>query len=334
MRHLGIDSSLCFEASWHYVEYGMNHMTKAAYSDLNLNDLHILVALLNERSITRTAGLMGSTQPAVSKVLKRLREQFADPLFVRDGQAMQPTSRMLDLSHRLHALLAAADDLRVAATAFDPARSDRVFSLLLTDVGMIHFLPPVVTRIAAVAPKVGIRAVPLQSRQLEARLQAGEADLALGAFAGAARHLRRQRLYSDGYLSVARKAHPRLSKMRSRSSFLAESHILVTASDAGHAAHRAAQAALAGIVPPANVLLQVPSFVAAASVAAESDGIAILPANLARRLAGPFSLVAFDCPVALPRIEIVQYWHERYHRDDGHRWMRATIFDLFGGKSG
>lgn len=309
-------------------------MVVTAYSGLDLSELHVLVTLLNERSITRTAGLMGSTQPAVSKVLKRLRGRFADPLFVRDGQTMQPTSRMLDLSHRLRAILAAADELRVAATVFDPARSDRLFSLLLTDVGMIHVLPPVVARIAAVAPRVGIRAVPLQTRQLEAKLEAGEADLALGAFPGAARHLRRQRLYSDGYLSVARKAHPRLPKMRSRSGFLAESHILVTASETGHAAHRAAQAALAGDVPPANVLLQVPSFVAAASVAAETDGIATLPANLAQRLAGPFGLVAFNCAIALPRIEIAQYWHERYHRDDGHRWMRAMIFDLFGRRSG
>jgi DNA-binding transcriptional LysR family regulator len=308
----------------------MIDMATTAYSDLNLTELHMLMTLLDERSITRASQLMGTSQPAVSKVLKRLRGQFADPLFVRDGQAMQPTSRMLDLAHRLRTLLAAADDLRAAAAVFDPARSDRLFSLLLTDVGMIHFLPPVVARIAAVAPKVGVRAVPLQSHQLEAKLQTGEADLALGAYPKAARHLRRQRLYSDGYLSVARKSHPRLAKARSRNGFLGEQHILVTASDVGHAAHRAAQAALAGEVRPSNVLLQVPSFVAAASVAAETDGIATLPANLARRLAEPLDLVAFDCPVALPRIEIAQYWHERYHRDDGHRWLRSLTFDLFG----
>lgn len=308
-------------------------MAKTAYADLGLAELHLLATLLHERSLTRTAELVGTSQPAVSKVLRRLRERFSDPLFVRDGQRMQPTSRMLDLAPRLQALLAAADDLQRGAATFDPARSERLFSLLLTDVGMIHFLPPLVARISAVAPKVGVRAVPLQSHQLEAKLQAGEADLALGAYPKAARHLRRQRLYSDGYLSVARKSHPRLAKLRSRGGFLGELHILVTASETGHAAHRAAQAALAGEVPPANVLLQVPSFVAAASVTAETDGIATLPANLAHRLAGPLGLIAFDCPVSLPRIEIAQYWHERYHRDDGHRWLRSLTFELFGRRS-
>ena len=310
----------------------MGNMARAAYSDLNLAELHLLATLLHERSLTRTAELVGTSQPAASKVLRRLRERFSDPLFVRDGQTMQPTSRLLDLAPRLQALLAAADDLHLGSATFDPARSERLFSLLLTDVGMIHFLPPVVARVAAVAPRVGVRAVPLQSHQLEARLQAGDADLALGAFPGAARHLRRQRLYSDGYASVARKSHPRLSKMRSRGGFLAEPHILVTASEVGHAAHRAEQAALASEVPPANVLLQVPSFVAAAIVAAETDGIATLPANLARRLAAPLGLAAFDCPISLPRIEIAQYWHERYHRDEGHRWLRSLTFDLFARK--
>jgi len=311
----------------------MIDMAKIAYAGLKLAELHVLATLLRERSISRTADLLGTTQPAISKVLGHLREQFADPLFVRNGHAMQPTTRALDLSQRLSTLLAAADDLRAAAAAFDPARSDRQFNLLLTDVGMIHFLPPLVARIAALAPNVSLRASPLQSHQFEAALQAGEADLAIGAYPKAAPHLRRQRLYSDGYRSVVRKSHGRLSRMTARKTFLDEQHILVTASELGHAAHGVAQRTLAGAVPAANILLRVPSFVAAAIVAAETDGVATLPANVARRLAAPLGLAAFDCPIALPRIEIAQYWHERYHRDDGHRWIRSITFELFGGRA-
>ena len=305
-------------------------MANIAYTGLKLAELHILATLLRERSISRTAELLGTTQPAVSKVLGHLREQFADPLFVRNGHAMQPTTRALDLSQRLHTLLTAADDLTAAAANFDPARSDRQFNLLLTDVGMIHFLPPLVSRIAALAPNVSLRASPLQSHQFEAALEAGEGDLAIGAYPKAAPHLRRQRLYSDGYRSVARNTHARLARMTSRKAFLGEQHVLVTASELGHAAHGAAQRALAAAVPARNILLQVPSFVAAAIVAAETDSVATLPANVTRRLAAPLGLVAFDCPIALPRIEIAQYWHERYHRDDGHQWIRSINFELFG----
>jgi DNA-binding transcriptional LysR family regulator len=305
-------------------------MADTASSELNLRELRILNALLHERSITRTAQLLATTQPGISKVLRHLRAQFADPLFVRNGHAMQPTARALEIADQLRALLGAADNLRAAVATFDPAQSDRTFSLLLTDVGMIRFLPPLIAHVAAVAPKVNIRAMPLDSRQFELKLEAGEADLALGAFPDAARHLRRQRLFFDGYVTVVRNGHPRFSALRSRTGFLAERHIVISASETGHAAHRTAQRVLTSQISPANIMLQVPSFIAGAIVAAETDGLATLPANLAKRLAEPLGLTAFETPITLPRIEISQYWHERYHRDAAHRWFRSATSELFG----
>jgi DNA-binding transcriptional LysR family regulator len=306
-------------------------MAETASSELNLRELRILNALLHERSITRTAQLLATTQPGISKVLRNLRAQFADPLFVRNGHAMQPTARALEIADQLRTLLGAADGLRTAVTTFDPVQSDRTFSLLLTDVGMIRFLPPLIAQVAAIAPRINIRAMPLDSRRFELKLEAGEADLALGAFPKAARHLRRQRLFFDGYVTVVRNGHPRFPELRSRSGFLAERHILVTASETGHAAHGTAQRVLASQIASSNILLQVPSFVAGAVVAAETDALTTLPANLAKSLAGPLGLTAFETPIALPRIEISQYWHERYHRDAAHRWFRSTTFDLYAG---
>lgn len=305
-------------------------MADIASSELNLRELRILHALLHERSITRTAELLATTQPGISKVLRHLRAQFGDPLFVRNGHAMQPTAKALEIADQLRTLLGVADSLRASATAFDSVRSDRTFSLLLTDVGMVRFLPPLIAHVAAIAPRVNIRAMPLDSRQFELKLEAGEADLALGAFPKAPRHLRRQRLYFDGYVTVVRKGHPKIPAVRSRAGFLAQRHILVTASETGHAAHGTAQRVLTSQIAPGNIMLRVPSFIASAIVAAETDGLTTLPANLAKRLAGPLGLTAFETPIALPRIEITQYWHERYHRDPAHRWFRSVTSELFG----
>ena len=305
-------------------------MAEMASTELNLRELRILNALLHERSITRTAELLATTQPAISKVLRHLRAQFGDPLFVRNGHAMQPTVKAVEIADQLRTLLHAADSLRASVTAFDAAQSDRTFSLLLTDVGMIRFLPPLIAHVAAIAPRINIRAMPLDSRQFELKLEAGEADLALGAFPKAPRHLRRQRLYFDGYVTVVRNGHPRISTARSRACFLAQRHILVTASETGHGAHATAQRVLASQIPPANIMLRVPSFIAGAIVAAETDGLATLPANLARRLARPLGLAVLETPITLPRIEITQYWHERYHRDAAHRWFRSVTSELFG----
>ena len=300
--------------------------------DVRLKDLRTLSVLLRERNLTRAAELLDTTQPSISKVLARLRLHFGDPLVIRDGHAMQLTPRAVAMAEPLRNLLAASDGL-CATPAFDPGTSERAFTLLVTDVGTVVFLPPLLSRIAGEGSKLGLRAVPLNSRHFEAKLESGDADLALGAFPGAPRGLRRQRLYATSYVSVARKRHPALAKLRISAGFRAAHHIVVTASDVGHAAHRLVQHALEAEIAPERVLLRVSSFIAAAIVASRTDGIATVPENVAAHLAEQLGLVTFKPPIALPSAEIAQYWHERCHRDPGHRWLRATCFDLFA-KSG
>jgi DNA-binding transcriptional LysR family regulator len=305
-------------------------MSISAFEELSLRDLRVLQVLLRECSITRAAEVLETTQPVISKRLTYLRGQFSDQLLVRKGHAMQPTAKALEMVPQLRKLLDTADTLQTDTQAFDPVASDRLFGLLLTDVGMVRFLPPLIARVATAAPRVRVRAVPLGSWQIESKLESGEADLALGAFPRVASHLRRQKLYADGYISVARKDHPRLRDMHSLTGFIAQRHILVTASETGHAAHSQAERAISARIAASNILLRVPSFLTGAIVASQTDGIVTLPANLAMRVAAPLGLVAFKTPLALPRIEIAQYWHERFHRDAAHRWLRTVTFELFG----
>ena len=298
-------------------------------TDVRLRDLRTLSVLLRERNLTRAAELLDTTQPSISKILARLRVHFGDPLVIRNGHAMQLTPRAVAMAEPLRNLLEASDGLCAAAPAFDPRTTERAFTLLVTDVGTIVFLPPLLTRIAREGGRLGLRAVPLDSRHFESKLESGEADLALGAFAGAPRGLRRQRLYFSSYLSVARRDHPTLAKLRTSAGFRAAHHIIVMASDVGHAAHHVAQQALETEIAPERVLLRLPSFIAATIVASRTDGIATVPENVAMRLAEQLDLATFRPPIPLPPIEIAQYWHERCHRDPGHRWLRTLSFDLF-----
>src|ERR1700749_3721281 len=132
----------------------MVHMAKLASGEMDLRELRVLNVLLRECSIARTAQALETTQPAISKTLRSLRDQFADPLIVRNGHAMQPTAKALGMAVQLRALLDAAGGRRSEVAAFDARTPDRTFSLLLTDVGMVRFLPPLVAAVAADAPGV------------------------------------------------------------------------------------------------------------------------------------------------------------------------------------
>ena len=92
---------------------------------------------------------------------------------------------------------------------------------------------------------------------------------------------------------------------------------------------RIAQQSIEAVIPAERVLLRLPSFIAAALVAAESDGIATIPTNLAELRQAPAKLETFRPPVTMPPIMVAQYWHERYHRETSHRWLRQTCFELF-----
>jgi DNA-binding transcriptional LysR family regulator len=139
-------------------------------SDLRLHDLRTLSVLLRERNLTRAAELLDTTQPSISKILKRLRDHFGDPLVIRNGRAMQLTPRAAEMTEQLRSLLVASDGLCAATPAFDPRKSERAFRLLVTDVGTIVFLPALLSRVASDGGRITLRAVPLDSRHFALRI--------------------------------------------------------------------------------------------------------------------------------------------------------------------
>jgi len=304
-------------------------MTERNDTDPRLRDSKVLNVILRELSLTRAAEALNTTQPSVSKILARLRVHFGDPLFIRDGQAMHPTPKALEIAEPVHSLLLAVDTLRKPTPPFDPRTSSRVFKLLTSDVGMSCFFPSFLSKMAKEGAKLTLQALPIDSGHFGSKLESGEADLAVGAFPKPPRGLRRQRLFFEGFLSIARKDHPRLRKLHNLSGFCAARHIVVQASATGHAAHQIVQQALETEIAAENILVRLPSFVVAALVASQTEGVATIPAKLAFFFAEQLGLARFRPPIPLPQIEIVQYWHERSQRDPGHRWLRSAYFDLF-----
>ncbi|MEP7311623.1 MAG: LysR family transcriptional regulator [Pseudomonadota bacterium] len=296
--------------------------------DISLRHLKTLSLLLDVGTLTQAAQILGVSQPTVSKSLAKLRAHFADPLLVRVGVAMRPTPKAAALAGPLRDLLTASDSLRASTQAFDPAISQREFTCLVTEVGMIEFIPALMRRLEQSGPGLSVRALQLDSRPLEPRLEAGEADVAVAYFPEAAGTLRRQRLYADGYLSVARHEHPRRQALRAATGFWDERHVLMATPGAGRAANRQLDQILSARLTPTQVQVRVPSFLAGAFVASRTDAVATLPARLARLLAGNLNLFVFAPPFNAAPIQIDQFWHPRVHQDQGHRWLRSTIFNL------
>lgn len=301
--------------------------------DIEIQQLRVLDVLLRERSLTRAAEMLDTTQPTVSKILATLRRVFDDPLFVRVSLRMEPTAKALELEPAVRALLDQSRTLLAQGGRFEPRVANRIFRIFLSDGGVVLLLPRVMQELEREAPGVQLRVLPLQERNLLDSLETGEADLAVGAFPSLLQNIRRQRLYAESYVCVARKKHPRVADPLSRDGFVAERHVIVSGTGTGHS-FQIVERALEPLIPQGNIVLRVPMLVAAAIVAKHSDAIATLPRRIATLLASELDLQVVGLPIDLPQIEIAQYWHERFHRDSGNRWLRSLFHRLFGETTG
>ena len=115
--------------------------------DIGLRHLRVLSLLLEVGSLTRAAQILDTTQSSVSKILAKLRVHFGDPLFVRVGLSLRPTPRAIELAQPLRGLLTASDAMRSSTSSFDPRSSTREFSVLITEVGMIQMVPPLMAHL-------------------------------------------------------------------------------------------------------------------------------------------------------------------------------------------
>src|SRR5262245_1641230 len=100
----------------------INHIRR-----LDGNLLLVFRELARTRRTTMAARRLGITQSTVSHALARLRDLFADPLFVRRPHGLEPTRRALELAPRIDALIDMAGAVIGREGGFDPARSQRRF---------------------------------------------------------------------------------------------------------------------------------------------------------------------------------------------------------------
>ncbi|MEX3859510.1 LysR family transcriptional regulator [Paraburkholderia sp. BR10923] len=296
--------------------------------ELDLHHLQVFDVLLTEHSLTKAARVLNLSQPALSKTLARLRLYFGDPLFVRVGLRMEPTPKALELSEPVRSILKNFRALRSEYASFDPKMSTRKFSFFLVDAGAIKIFPALLNYLAAEAPGICVQSIPCDAQHLDLWLESGLVDLAIGSFPSLTMGIRRVPLWTESYVSVTRRDHPRIGSHPSKADFIAEKHALVSALGTGHE-HLAVERLIESEVPSRNIVCRVPVFTSAALMAKHSDVIATVPRSLAVAMCRDLDLQLVEPPIELPRLEIAQYWHDRCHLEPGNQWLRNTFRKLF-----
>src|ERR1700746_1547556 len=102
--------------------------------NVDLNLLHALYALLEERHVSHAAKRSFLSQPAMSRALDRLRETFGDPLLVRTGRVYERTPRGERVLRELEWVMGGLGAM-VQGEEFCPANSQENLRVAMTDHG-------------------------------------------------------------------------------------------------------------------------------------------------------------------------------------------------------
>ena len=297
-------------------------------SRLDLNLLLVFHHLLREKRVSAVAAVLGMSQPAVSSALGRLRVSLGDELFLRTQRGMQPTPYALQLAGPVAAALDGLQQALNVRASFDPLVSERRFTLAMTDVGEMYFLPVLMDSLAQTAPGVTLQVVAVTSASLKDDMASGRTDLALGLLPQLQAGFFQQALFRQPYVCLMRQDHPLAGAPElTLADFAAANHVRVVAAGTGHGR---VDEALERQGLQRRIRLTVPHYVALGDVLGHSDLLATVPERFAGRVMGPFALTTRPLPLSVDGSVIHQFWHARLHKDPGHQWLRGVVAQCFG----
>jgi DNA-binding transcriptional LysR family regulator len=298
---------------------------------MNSMDIRLLMVfdqIYKTRSVTAAAEALDLGQPAVSVALAKLRHHFGNPLFVRTSSGMEPTPFSEGLVQPVRDVLVALDQVLGYQSEFDPATARRTFRICMTDISQLVLLPRLLEELRVTAPAVCIETVPM-SVDAARLLESGEADLAIGFMPQLEAGFHQQSLFMQNFVCLTGRQHPRIGDTLDLARFEAEDHAVISSSGAAPALLER-EIARQGITR--RIALKSPSFLAAAFVVEHTDLLLTIPRRLGEILEGRGEFRIFPLPFPVPEYEVKQHWHERFHHDDGNRWLRRLVLRLLTGK--
>ena len=294
--------------------------------ELDLNLLVVFNQLLIERRVSKVAESLGVSQPAVSNSLAKLRKVFGDELFLRTPKGMQPTPYAEQLAESVSYALGMIHSGVNQRTSFDASTANRSFTIGMTDIGEIYFLPALIERLRQEAPGVVLSTVRNAATNLRDDLESGKVDLAVGLLPQLKAGFFQRRLFTQRYVCLMRRGHRLDKRKMSMVEYSNAEHLVVVSAGTGHG--KLDELLLRNGVKR-TVRLTVPHYVSVGHILRSSDLVTAVPERLADRLIEPFDLVKVPHPAKFPDVAINVFWHAKYHRAADNRWLRGVVFELF-----
>jgi DNA-binding transcriptional LysR family regulator len=294
-----------------------------ALHHVDLNLWLVFGHLLETNHVSEAARRLGRTQSAVSHSLAALRELFGDPLFVRVGARLEPTTRAKALTPMVKEALRQVEASLAPQADFDPKTLKRTFRVFLSDYVQVVLLPGLLSHLATAAPQVTID-VTFRADAMDEVLRdvrEGRSDLSVGPPVSGLSGILTQPLFSDTNVCVVRAGHP-FARRPTAKGWAALRHVV--ASPRG-GLRDFVDDALEAEGLARVVVARVPHFTAALALVAQSDTVTLVPARLARAWAGSADVTVVKPPLPLPSFSMAWFVSEVLRNDPANAWLRREL---------
>jgi len=293
-------------------------MPEVHLRNVDLNLLHALHALLEERHVTRAAKRCFLSQPAMSRALDRLRETFGDPLLVRTGRVYERTPRGERVLRELESIMRRLETM-VHGEEFSPARSQERFRVAMTDHGSTILLPVLLQRIRKAAPDARLEVSAWRTQAYE-DVAAGRIEVALSAEA-VPPTLEYELIFNLDFVCLVGSAQPVRTRRFTLKQYLRLPHALVETLDGQQTM---VDRPLAQLGVKRRVALRIPFFIPAIFAIARTDLILTVPRKLAK-IAAMAGLRIVEPPREIKAFPYFMAWHPRLSEEPAHAWFREQL---------
>lgn len=291
---------------------------------IDLNLLTILEKLLIHKHISQAVQALNMSQPAVSRALMRLREQFGDPLLVKVKNEYRLTAKGERLCSEPERSLNTIRHMLVD-DKFDPMHYSGVFTIGALDFEMMMIVPKLLARFQQRAPNLKLQIVPYNAYMPLHDYLEKVADLLLYSTDESPTNVFKQRLFNDNYAVVMCRNHPLANQPMTLESYCQSRHVIISGNGLGKTDmdHE-----LKKLNYQREVVASLPHFSMVPELLINTDLIATLPRRLVTHLGQRYEITVADLPFYTADFRVEQFWHLIHHSSPIHQWVRQEIKNL------
>jgi DNA-binding transcriptional LysR family regulator len=294
---------------------------------MDLNLLLVFNSLIETKSVSKGAKLIGLSQPAMSHALSRLRQLLDDELFVRTPKGMIPTAKAESIKEVISSSLSALDQSLFSDVEFDPATSSRNFVITSSDCECMTFMPYLLDSIVKNSEKMSLEFKHPSIETFYSDLDSAKVDIALGIGVRARNNLIIEKIYEEDYICLTRKDNPLVGSEVTLKEYLKLDHILINPLGGRKGI---VDNALEKIGVKRKIRVSIPQFSLSPWIFLNNNLVLTIPKTLGNEFLKILPVKSFEPPVEIQTLHGQMIWHKRNENDLAHQWLRKKIIQSVG----